>query len=184
MRPGPAVEHRELRVEIRDDAQVAVLRGMSGADRLRIASGMFRAARKMLESDLAARHHEWDEERLRAEVEAVRGLRFLADVQCETVTQAHAGEATTEGMDDEEGAESRRARTRGLTRLGLVQSAQDVGAARAEARRAGVAGYYDSAQRKFFVVAAVTVELESVISSPKPVRKRVANMPSSVTVPS
>jgi hypothetical protein len=68
MRPGPAVEHRDLRVEIPDDAQVAVLRGMSGADRLRIASGMFRAARKMLESDLAARHPEWDEERLRAEV--------------------------------------------------------------------------------------------------------------------
>jgi hypothetical protein len=68
MKPALSVVPRELRVEIPDDAQVAALRAMSGADRLRVASGMFRAARRMLEGELAARHPEWDEGRLHAEV--------------------------------------------------------------------------------------------------------------------
>lgn len=67
MRHGPPIERRELRIELPDDEMVAVLRTLSGADRLRIAGGMFRAARRMLESDLAARHPEWDEQQVRAE---------------------------------------------------------------------------------------------------------------------
>lgn len=67
MRRERSIEQRELRIELPDDAMVDVLRALSGAERLRIASGMFRAARRMLESDLAARHPEWDEPRVRAE---------------------------------------------------------------------------------------------------------------------
>ena len=73
---GPSSERRELRIELPDDATVAVLRTLSGADRLRIASGMFRSARRMLESDLAARHPEWGEPRVR--VEAARRLSLGA----------------------------------------------------------------------------------------------------------
>lgn len=68
MRHGSSNRRVGLRVEEPDEATVAALRAMSGAERLRVASGMFRAARRMLESDLAARHPEWDAERVRAEV--------------------------------------------------------------------------------------------------------------------
>jgi hypothetical protein len=56
------------RVELIDDEMAHHLRALSGAERLRIASGMFTAARRMLSSHLAATHPEWDERTLLAEV--------------------------------------------------------------------------------------------------------------------
>jgi hypothetical protein len=55
------------RIEMVDDDMVRVLRAMTGDERLRIANGMFVAARRMLASQLAAEHPEWDEERVLAE---------------------------------------------------------------------------------------------------------------------
>jgi hypothetical protein len=40
---------------------------MSGAERLKIASDMFRSARRMIASQLAAEHPDWDERRLQEE---------------------------------------------------------------------------------------------------------------------
>jgi hypothetical protein len=54
-------------IEMVDDDMVRVLRGMTGEQRLRIASGMFAAAGRMLASQLAAEHPEWDEQRLQRE---------------------------------------------------------------------------------------------------------------------
>jgi hypothetical protein len=56
------------RIELVDDEMAHCLRALSGAERLRIASGMFAAARRMLRSHLAATHPEWDERKLQAEV--------------------------------------------------------------------------------------------------------------------
>jgi hypothetical protein len=56
------------RIEVLDSEMAPHLRALSGAERLRIASGMFAAARRMLTSHLAAAHPDWEEERLRAEV--------------------------------------------------------------------------------------------------------------------
>lgn len=56
------------RIEAPDPEMVRVLRGKSGAERLAIASGMVASARRMLTSALAARHPDWDEDRVREEV--------------------------------------------------------------------------------------------------------------------
>ena len=56
------------RIELVSDEMVPHLRALSGAERLRIASGMFAAARRMLRSHLAAVHPDWDEDRLRDEM--------------------------------------------------------------------------------------------------------------------
>jgi hypothetical protein len=56
------------RIEVLDSEMAPHLRVLSGAERLRIASGMFAAARRMLTSHLAATHPDWEEERLRVEV--------------------------------------------------------------------------------------------------------------------
>ena len=55
-------------IEVIDDDMVRYLRTLSGAERLRIASGMFAAARRMLRSQLAATHADWDEPTLQTEV--------------------------------------------------------------------------------------------------------------------
>jgi hypothetical protein len=55
------------RSEVVDDEMALHLRSLSGAERLRIASGMFAAARRMLRSHLAAEHPDWSRERLLAE---------------------------------------------------------------------------------------------------------------------
>ena len=55
---------RAPRIETIDDDMVAVLRAMSGAQRLGVASGMFAAARRMLTSHLRAEHPEWSEPRI------------------------------------------------------------------------------------------------------------------------
>lgn len=47
-------------IEVIDDEMARVLRAKTGAERLRIASGMYAAARRMLLSSLAAEHPDWD----------------------------------------------------------------------------------------------------------------------------
>jgi hypothetical protein len=53
--------------EVLDDEMARVYRAMSGAERLKIASDMYRSARRMIASHLAAEHPDWDEQRLREE---------------------------------------------------------------------------------------------------------------------
>jgi Rv0078B-related antitoxin len=48
------------RIEVIDEEMARVLRAKTGADRLRIASGMFAAARRMLLCSLAAEHPDWE----------------------------------------------------------------------------------------------------------------------------
>lgn len=60
----PPLAHSELRagrIERMDPEMAAVLRGKTGAERLAIAFGMFRAARRMIASQLRAEHPEWDD---------------------------------------------------------------------------------------------------------------------------
>jgi hypothetical protein len=53
--------------EVLDEEMARVFRTMSGAQRLKIASDLFRSARRMIASQLAAEHPDWDEERLQRE---------------------------------------------------------------------------------------------------------------------
>lgn len=50
---------RPIVIEGPDEAMLEVLRRKSGAERLRIASGMYSSARRMLLSHLAATHPDW-----------------------------------------------------------------------------------------------------------------------------
>ena len=59
---------RPEQIEVVDNKMARHLRALSGAERLRIASGMFAAAGRMLRSHLTAEHPDWDDERLAAEV--------------------------------------------------------------------------------------------------------------------
>jgi hypothetical protein len=54
-------------MEVMDDAMAQVIRSKTGAERLRIASGMYAGARRMLLSHLRAEHADWDEQRLQHE---------------------------------------------------------------------------------------------------------------------
>ncbi|MFQ5412410.1 MAG: hypothetical protein ACE5EC_08920 [Phycisphaerae bacterium] len=54
-------------IEVVDDAMVEVLRSKTGAERLRIAFGMFSSARRMLLSHLRMEHPDWEEARVMAE---------------------------------------------------------------------------------------------------------------------
>jgi hypothetical protein len=58
-------------VEVIDAQMAAVLRAKTGAERLRIASGMYASARRMLLGHLRAEHPDWDERQV-AEVTARR----------------------------------------------------------------------------------------------------------------
>jgi len=51
-------------IEVIDEEMARVLRAKTGAERLRIASGMYAAARRMLLSSLAADHPDWDSQRV------------------------------------------------------------------------------------------------------------------------
>ncbi len=51
-----------------DPEMVEVLRAKSGAERLAIAFGLFRSARRMIASKLQAEHPDWEEEELQREV--------------------------------------------------------------------------------------------------------------------
>ncbi|MES1241569.1 MAG: hypothetical protein ABUT39_08110 [Acidobacteriota bacterium] len=55
------------KLEIVDDEMARVLRGMTGAERLKIADRMFSSARRMIASHLAAEHPDWDQERIERE---------------------------------------------------------------------------------------------------------------------
>jgi len=54
-------------IEAVDDEMAQVLRLKTGAERLRIASGMFSSARQMIVSQLAKQHPDWDEREINAE---------------------------------------------------------------------------------------------------------------------
>jgi len=55
------------RIEVLDDEMAAVLRAKTGAERLKIASGLFAAARRMIASQLAAEHPDWGAARIQEE---------------------------------------------------------------------------------------------------------------------
>jgi hypothetical protein len=54
-------------IEVVDDEMAKVMRSKTGAERLRIASGMYASARRMLLSHLRAEHPDWEEERIQRE---------------------------------------------------------------------------------------------------------------------
>lgn len=54
-------------LDVVDDAMARVYAAKSGAERLAIASGMFRSARDMLFAHLRTEHPEWSEERIQQE---------------------------------------------------------------------------------------------------------------------
>jgi hypothetical protein len=51
-----------------DDRMAEILRTKTGAERLRIADGMFRFARQLIEASVRARNPEWDDKRVQREV--------------------------------------------------------------------------------------------------------------------
>jgi hypothetical protein len=53
--------------DILDDEMARILRGMTGAERLKIANGLFVSARRMLASHLAAEHPDWGQDRIEQE---------------------------------------------------------------------------------------------------------------------
>ena len=55
---------RTPHVEVIDDEMVDVLRRKTGAERLRIASGMYASARRMLMSHLHAENPEWRQDQI------------------------------------------------------------------------------------------------------------------------
>jgi len=55
------------RIEVVDDEMARVLRGKTGPERLRIASGMFSSARRMLIAALRSEHPDWDERQVTEE---------------------------------------------------------------------------------------------------------------------
>lgn len=54
-------------VEVIDDASFEMLRHKSGAEKLRIAFGMFSWARRMLLTHLRAEHPDWTEDQVNRE---------------------------------------------------------------------------------------------------------------------
>ena len=58
----------DLQVETLDKEIVQVLASKTGPERLAIAAGMFRAARRMLSSHLRSEHPDWNPEQLHDEL--------------------------------------------------------------------------------------------------------------------
>jgi Rv0078B-related antitoxin len=58
---------RPASIEVIEEDMARIIRAKTGAERLRIASGMYASARKMLLSHLRAEHAEWDERRIQQE---------------------------------------------------------------------------------------------------------------------
>jgi hypothetical protein len=56
-----------LELDVVDDEMARILRGMTGAERLKIANDLFVSARRMLASHLAAEHPDWDQDRIEQE---------------------------------------------------------------------------------------------------------------------
>jgi len=53
-------------IEVIDPEMAAVIHSKTGAERLRIANGMYVSARRMILSHLRAEHPDWDDSRVRA----------------------------------------------------------------------------------------------------------------------
>ena len=60
--------NRKPHVETLDEEMAEVFANMTGAERLAIAAGMFRSARRILSSHLRSEHPDWTPERLQNEV--------------------------------------------------------------------------------------------------------------------
>ena len=54
-------------IEVMDDAMAEVIRAKTGAERLRVASGMFASARRLLLGYLRSEHPDWDGARVQQE---------------------------------------------------------------------------------------------------------------------
>jgi len=63
-----AARIRNPRLELLDEDMVKVLSAKTGAERLAIAAGMFRSARRMISSHLRQEHPDWDAAKLQSEV--------------------------------------------------------------------------------------------------------------------
>src|SRR5579871_320385 len=70
------------KIECMDDAMAEVIRKKSGAERLRIASDMYKSARQMLIAYLRSEHADWTEEQIIRE--AARRLSHGATSVCDT----------------------------------------------------------------------------------------------------
>jgi len=66
--PGRRYRLDPRNVEIVDKDVARILRTKTGAERLRIAFGMYESARNMLTSLLTTDHPDWNEDEVRAEV--------------------------------------------------------------------------------------------------------------------
>lgn len=66
--PGKPTRPRPEDIEVVDDAMARIYAAKTGAERLAIASGMFRSAREMLLSHLRTTHPDWSEQRVQREV--------------------------------------------------------------------------------------------------------------------
>lgn len=66
--PGEPTRPRPEDIEVVDDALARVYAMKTGAERLAIASGMYRSAREMLLSHLRTTHPDWSEMRVLREV--------------------------------------------------------------------------------------------------------------------
>lgn len=62
------MDRRIGHLEVIDEEMAAVLRAKTGAERLAIAFGMIRSARRMLTNHLAAEHPDWDDRQVQDEV--------------------------------------------------------------------------------------------------------------------
>lgn len=58
---------RAMRIEMLDEAMVAVLRAKTPAQRLAISNGMWRSARRMIEAILRKEHSDWPPEAIHRE---------------------------------------------------------------------------------------------------------------------
>lgn len=67
MPPNAPAPRRPAVVEVVDEEMARVLASKSGAERLAIAAGMFRSARRMIESQLRAQHPDWEAHQVEAE---------------------------------------------------------------------------------------------------------------------
>ena len=63
-----AARIRNPRLEFLDEDMVKVLSAKTGAERLAIAAGMYRSARRMISSHLRQEHPDWDAAKLQSEV--------------------------------------------------------------------------------------------------------------------
>ncbi len=65
--PNRSTRDQRPQLELLDDEMVLVLSAKTGAERLAMAAGMFRSARRMISSHLRAENPDWDTARIHAE---------------------------------------------------------------------------------------------------------------------